>query len=52
MHTITIPIKSNIDPCTILEIAQEIAEEIADRIEGGYDVPATVDIEDISVESK
>ena len=47
-HTITIEIHSDIDPSTLLELAQQAGQQITDEIES-YDETATYYEEDVSV---
>ena len=47
-HTITIEIHSDIDPSTLLELAQQAGQQIADEVES-YDEIATYNEDDVSV---
>lgn len=53
MHTITIKLHSDADPSTILELAQELALQLAQQLEDDYDdCSATVFEDEICVETK
>jgi len=49
VQIITIPVHTDIDPSTLLEIAMQLAAELEDQIES-YGEGATVREEEISVE--
>ena len=48
-HTITIEIHGDIDPSTLLEIAQQAGQQIADEAETYTDEEVTYYEEDVSV---
>ena len=51
-HIITIEIHGDIDPSTLLEIAQQAGQQIADDAETYTDDPITYYEEDVTVETK
>jgi hypothetical protein len=48
-HTITIEIHADIDPSTLLEIAQQAGQQIADEAESYTDEPVTYFEEEVIV---
>ena len=53
MHTITIKLHSDVDPSEILELAQELALQLAQQLEDDYDdCSATVFEDEVCVETE